>query len=62
MNTIKVSVKSVKDANLLIRLLKSLKFVSSVEQVDEKKENQYADQYTQLLKNLRHNKKCTILF
>ncbi|MCF8234145.1 MAG: hypothetical protein K9G67_05950 [Bacteroidales bacterium] len=52
MNTIKISVKSGKDANLLIRLLKSLNFVSSVEQIDEKNSRQSLNHYDQLQKTL----------
>lgn len=52
MNTIKISVKSGKDANLLIRLLKSLNFVSSVEQIDEKNSIQSLNHYDQLQKTL----------
>ena len=52
MNTIKILVKSGKDANLLIRLLKSLNFVSSVEQIDEGRLNQSVNQYDQLQKTL----------
>lgn len=48
MNTIKVSVKSGKDANLLIRLLRSLSFVSKVEQIKEEHANRPIDQYHQL--------------
>ncbi len=48
MNTIKVSVKSAKDANLLIRLLKSLSFVSQVEQIKDEHTNRQTDQYHQL--------------
>ncbi len=35
MNTLKISVKSDKDALLLIRLLKSLNFVTKIEPVEE---------------------------
>ena len=48
MNTIKISVRSGKDANLLIRLLKSLNFVSSVELIDEKKAKRSVNHYAQL--------------
>ncbi len=45
MNTIKISVKTNRDANLLLRLLKSLNFVTEVEQIQEpenkRKENQF---------------------
>ena len=55
MNTIKISVKSNKNAKLLISLLKSLKFVTNVEQISDsksiKKEKQF-EKLNQLLNKL----------
>lgn len=58
MNTIKIAVKSNKDANLLINLLKSLNFVTYVEQISDnkmiKKQNQF-EKLNQLLDKLGNN-------
>ena len=58
MNTIKIAVKSNKDANLLINLLKSLNFVTYVEQISDnkmiKKKNQF-EKLNQLLDKLGNN-------
>jgi len=48
MNTIKISVKSSNDANLLIRLLHSLNFVESVEKVIDEEQHKEKGQFNVL--------------
>ena len=58
MNTIKISVKSNKDAVLLTKLLKSLNFVIDVESVlinEDKKNNQF-ETLNNLVEKLAHRK------
>ena len=48
MNTIKISVKTNRDANLLLRLLKSLNFVTEVEQIQEPETNIEQNQFQKI--------------
>jgi hypothetical protein len=57
MNTLKISVKNSSDANLLIRLLRSLNFVENVEEIKNESQRGKKEQYTVLVKLLSKIKK-----